>query len=416
MATLIKNISSLVTMNEGAPDRRIGKEMQNIGEIKNGAILFEDKILWMGASREAEELIAKGCLKADKTLDYSGKTLMPGFIDTHTHIVFGGDRSQEFGKRLRGATYQEIAAEGGGIQTTVRGSREASLEEIVERAKKLAWESISHGTTSMEIKSGYGLDLESELKLLEAIKILKKELPLDVATTFLGAHDFPPEYQNDRDKYVDIICEEMLPKVAELKLAEYCDAFVDKGYYTVEQGEKIFKKAKELGLKIRIHADELACVEAAVMGAKMGAISADHLLFVSDNGINAMKESGTVATLLPCTAFFIRMPYAPARKLIDSGVVTSIASDCNPGSCFTQNLQLAMSFAVINMGMTAEEALTAVTINAAAAIEKSDLVGSLAPGKQADFVCIDSPSYIDMFYHFGVNHIKEVWKKGDKIL
>ncbi len=416
MASLIKNISSLVTMDGNNIHYRTSTEMQNISEIKNGAVLFSDKIEWTGTTEEAEKLISQGKINPNEIIDFTGKTVLPGFVDSHTHLVFGGDRSGDFGKRLRGYTYQQIAAEGGGIQTTVKGTRLASIDSIVEQAEKLALSAIKHGTTAMEIKSGYGLSLESEIKLLEAIKILKEKLPIHISTTFLGAHDFPIEYQNDRDKYVDLICNEMLPYIASHGLAEYCDAFVDKGYYTIEQGAKIFNKAKELGFKIRTHADELADVQAAKMASQVGAKSADHLLFISDEGISALKESGTVATLLPGTAYFIRMPYAPARKIIDAGVITALASDCNPGSCFTENMQLIMSFAVINMYMTAEEALTAATINPAYSLGISDTHGSLSVGKNANFIVADTHSYLNLFYHFGINNISQVWVNGKKIV
>jgi imidazolonepropionase len=416
MTSLIKNISSLVTMDGNNLQYRIGKDMQNISEIKNGAILFCDKILWTGSSEQAELLLGQGKISPDKIIDFKGKTVLPGFVDSHTHIVFGGDRSGDFGKRLRGYTYQQIAEEGGGIQTTVKGTRLASIEQIVSQAESIAWSAIKHGTTAMEIKSGYGLSLDSEIKLLKAIKILKEKLPIHISTTFLGAHDFPQEFQNDRDKYVDLICDEMLPYVAKEGLAEYCDAFVDKGYYTVEQGMKIFNKAKELGIKIRTHADELADVNAAKMASEVGAKSADHLLFISDEGIAALKSSGTVATLLPGTAYFIRMPYAPARKIIDSGVIMALASDCNPGSCFTENMQLILSLAVINMKMTAEEALTAATINPAYSLGISHTHGSLTIGKNADFIVADTDSYINLFYHFGINNISQVWVNGNKII
>ncbi len=268
----------------------------------------------------------------------------------------------------------------------------------------------------MEIKSGYGLSTESEIKLLRAVKELKNRLPIHITSTFLGAHDFPTEYQNDRDKYVDLICGEMLPIVAKEGLADYCDAFVDKGFYTIEQGRKIFTKAKELGLKLRLHADELACVDAANLAAEFNAASADHLLFISDSGIEALNTAGTVSTLLPGTAYFIRMPYAPARKMIEAGSTIALATDCNPGSCFTENMQMILSLAVINMKMTAEEAICAATLNGAAALNISDTRGSLTPGKKADFIVSDSNSYINLFYHFGVNNISEVWVSGKKVV
>jgi imidazolonepropionase len=414
MKKLFINISSLVTVAANGAKYKSGIEMQNIGEIKDGAILFEDKIEWVGTSEEAKLFINFQQINPNQIYDLKGKTVLPGFVDSHTHIIFAGNRSDEFARRLRGATYQEIASEGGGILKTMNATRKASVEELVENGKNLALSAIKHGTTAIEIKSGYGLTTESEIKLLEAINILKKELPIHVTSTFLGAHDFPPEYPDNRDKYVDLICEEMIPLVAERKLAEYCDAFIDKGYYTLEQGEKILRKALDYGLKLKVHCDELADVEAAGLAAKHGAISADHLLFISDNSIEAMKESGTIATLLPGTAYFIRMPYAPARKIIENNVPVALATDCNPGSCFTENMQTILSLAVINMKMTAEEAICAATINGAAAIEQSHLMGSIEKDKLSNFIIADVPSYTDLFYHFGINHIEAVWIKGEK--
>lgn len=416
MKKLIKNISSLITLKEGNPEYRIGKELQNISEIKNGAIYFDEKIIWTGTSAEAELKLNKNEFTPAEILDYTGRTIMPGFVDSHSHIVFGGDRAIDFGKKLQGYSYKQIAEEGGGILNTVNGTRNATLDELVSKGEKLALEALAHGTTTTEIKSGYGLSTESEIKQLKAIQILKEKLPLKVISTFMGAHDFPPEFSNNREAYIDLLCNEMLPMVADLNLAEFCDAFVDEGYYTIDQGRRIFTRAKELGFKIRVHADEMACVNAAELAAEVGAYSADHLLFVSDEGINAMKNAGTVATMMPGTAYFIRMPYAPARKIIENGAITALASDCNPGSCYTQNMQLVMSLATINMKMTAEEAITASTINGAKALGISDSKGSLADGKDADFISIDSPSYIEMLYHFGVNHVKEVWIAGKKII
>jgi len=332
------------------------------------------------------------------------------------HFVFAGNRSSEFARRLRGVTYQQIAKEGGGILTTMKATREASLNQLVENGMKLANSALQHGTTTVEIKSGYGLSLDSEIRQLEAIAVLKKTAHQNIVSTFLGAHDFPPEYANNRNAYVDLICDEMLPLVAQKKLASFCDAFVDEGYYTTEQGRKIFQRAKELGLKIKAHADELANVAAAELAAELGAISAVHLLFISDSGIDALKNAGTVATLLPGTAYFTRLPYAPARKLIESGAIVALATDCNPGSCFTENMQMILSLAVINMKMTAEEALTAATLNAAAALCLSSQVGSLEIGKQADLLIADVSSYTDLFYHFGINHIQSVFVNGKKVV
>lgn len=411
MKTLIRNISSLVTVDTKGKNYKSGKDLNNISEIKSGAILFDSKILWIGSDSEVESLNEKG-LTWDIVVDGTGKTVMPGFVDSHTHIVFSGDRSDEFAKRLRGATYQEIAESGGGIQSTVRATRSASVEELYNNGLRLAINAIAHGTTSFEIKSGYSLNLEGELKQLQAIALMKKNLNVNIKSTFLGAHDFPIEYKNNPDDYVDYLCDVMLPKVAESGLADYCDAFVDKGYYTVEQGKKILETAKKYGMSVRLHADELADVGAGKLAADIGCVSADHLLFVSDESLLAMKNSGTVACLLPGTAYFIRMPYANARKIIDMGIITAIATDTNPGSCFTENMQLILSLATINMRMTAEEAIAAATINGAYSLGISDITGSLEPGKDADIVIYECKTYSDIMYHFGINHVSRVYIKG----
>jgi imidazolonepropionase len=414
MATLIKNISSLVTVKTDGKFRK-GSEMQEIGEIQDGAFVFDDKILWVGTFDESEKAIFENNFIITDIIDAGWKTVMPGFVDSHTHLVFGGNRSDEFARRLRGATYQEIAASGGGIQLTVRATRNATIDDLAESGIQLALNGMRHGTTAYETKSGYGLSKESELKQLYAIKKMKETLPMIIEPTFLGAHDFPPEYAGNRDYYVDMICSEMLPQVAEERLATFCDAFIDEGYYTLAQGEKILRTALDYGLKLKVHCDELASFGAAELAATMGAISADHLIFASDAGIEAIAKSGTIATLLPGTSYFIRMPYAPARKFISAGAAVAISTDCNPGSCFTENLQLILSFCVINLRMTAEEAIVAATINGAAAIDKSEIIGSIQVGKRADFLVLDCPSYTDLFYHYGVNHVAETWCNGKRI-
>ncbi len=415
MPTLIKNVSSLVTVNANGKPFKAGAEMNDVGEIRDGAIIFDKNILWTGLSAEAEKYAAWQAIYLDKIIDAGGKTILPGFVDSHTHIVFGGNRSNEFARRLRGETYQQIAAEGGGIQTTVRGTREASLDELVETGKKLARSAMNHGTTAFEVKSGYSLNTEGELKQLRAIRELKELIPAHISSTFLGAHDFPPEYRNNHDKYIDIIRNEMLPAVVEEGLAEYCDAFIDKGYYTLGEGERVLQAGLDHGLKLKVHCDELADFGSSQLAARLGAVSADHLLFISDDGIGALKEAATVATLLPGTAYFIRMPYANARKMIENGLIVAISTDTNPGSSFTENMQTIISLSVINMHMTAEEAITAATLNGAHAIEQGKVMGSLEPGKKANFIVCNTPEYSDIFYHFGINHVEETWINGRRI-
>jgi len=412
---LIKNINSLVTVSANGKLHKSGREMQDINEIKNGAVFFTDKVEWVGTTEEATEMVADGRANPIEIINLKGKTVLPGFVDSHTHYVFSGNRSNEFARRLRGVTYQQIAEEGGGILTTMKATRAASIDELTENGYILARNAMSHGTTALEIKSGYGLTIESEIKQLYAIRKLQQMLPLHISSTFMGAHDFPPEYKTNRDGYVDLIINEMLPRIAEENLAEYCDAFIDKGFYTVDQGRKIFQAAIEYGFKIKAHCDELADVSAAKLAAELKAISADHLLFISDEGIDALRNSGTVATLLPGTAYFIRMPYAPARKIIDEGGIVALATDTNPGSCYTENMLNILSLAVINMNMTAEEAISAATINGAKAINQSHKMGSLEVGKDANFIIANCDSYADIFYHFAINPIESTWINGNKV-
>ncbi|MDX9790172.1 MAG: imidazolonepropionase [Candidatus Kapabacteria bacterium] len=416
MNTLLRNISSLVTVNTNGKNFKTGTEMRDVGLLQNAAMIFNEKIVWVGLDSDVHDYINTNNIRIEKSIDMSGKTILPGFVDSHTHIVFAGSRSNEFGKRLQGASYKEIAENGGGILTTVNATRSASTSELYENGANLLYSAIKHGTTSFEIKSGYSLTTEGELNQLRAIKSMRENLPATIKSTFLGAHDFPPEYRNNRDKYVDLVCNEMIPMVAEEGLADYCDVFVDEGYYTVEQGRKILQQAARYGMKTRLHADELADVSAGKLAAEASCLSADHLLFVSDESLDAMKAAGTVACLLPGTAYFIRMPYADARKILDKGLITALATDTNPGSCFTENMQMILSLAVINMKMSAEEALNAATINGAKSIELSESKGSLEVGKDADFAVYGVNSYIDIFYHFGINHVQSTWIKGNKIV
>lgn len=412
----INNISKLVQITDSNLQYKTNQEMNQVCELEDAAMIFDEKIIWIGKNSELEEYYKKFSNKPIEIIDAKGKSVIPGFVDPHTHIVFGGNRANEFSRRMQGATYLEIAQEGGGIQSTVRATRAATLDELVDSGSKLINNAIKHGTVALEIKSGYGLNTETEIKMLEAIKIIKSKFPIEIKTTFLGAHDFPIEYKGKEDEYVDLICNEMLSKVAENKLADYCDAFVDKGYYTIEQGRKIFNRAKELGLQIRTHSDEMAWVGATELAAEVGAKSADHLLYVSDEGIERMKNANVVAILLPGTSFFIRLPYANARKIIDSGAITALATDCNPGSSFNENMQMVLWLATLNLRMTAEEALIAATLNAAYSMELSDKLGSIEAGKEASFLMLDTDSYKDMFYHYGYNHIAKTFVKGNEFI
>ncbi len=410
---LLERIATLVTpepspVREGTGPRALGEAMGKITVLRHAAVAIEgDHIREVGDSDELEEKYADA-----ERIDCSGKTLLPGFVDSHTHLVFAGNRSNEFAMRLRGATYQEIYEQGGGIRSTMRSVREASLEEIVETARPLVRNAFAHGTTTIEVKSGYGLDTESELKLLEAIRLLDEEEEPTLVPTFLGAHAFPPEFADDREGYVRMVVEKMIPEVARRGLAEYCDVFTDEGYFTVGETERIFAAAAEFGMKVRVHADELADVGAASMAARVRAVSADHLLRISDEGIADMKEGGVIATLLPGTAFYLNLPYAPARRLIEAGLPVALATDCNPGTNMCENMGMTLALACMGMRMTIEEAITAATLNGAAALDRSEQIGRIAPGMKADLALFSVADYPDIVYHYGVNQVKMVVKNG----
>jgi imidazolonepropionase len=337
----------------------------------------------------------------------------PGFIDSHTHLLFAGTREEEFELRIRGATYQEIAARGGGIKSTVEKTRRASKEELIAAGKKNLDRMLSLGTTTAEAKTGYGLSTKEEIKMLEALQALSRAHPLEIVPTFLGAHEIPPEYAGKKEEYVRLVIEEMIPAVAEKKLAVFCDVFCEKGVFSLEESRRILEAAKRYGMLPKLHADELTPLGGAELAAEVGAVSADHLLFISEKGMEAMAEKGVIATLLPGTAFFLFMGrYAPARRMIAKGVTVALATDFNPGSCMTESLPLITTLACTQMRMTPAEALLGVTLNAAKALRREKEIGSLEPGKQADFVILDVPDYRHLSYHFGVNHVEKVIKKG----
>lgn len=386
--------------------RRSGAAMNEIGVLRNADVAIDgDTIEWAGPHGERS-------FPGAERLDCTGRTVLPGFVDSHTHIVFAGNRSGEFAARLRGTTYQEIAAAGGGILSTMRAVRGSTLQEIVEQCRPLVRNAFRHGSTTIEAKSGYGLDTESELKLLEAIAVLNREEAPTLVPTFLGAHDMPPEHRENREAYIMEIIEQMIPRVAERGLAEFCDVFSDTGYFTVEESERIFDAAKRHGMRTRVHADELSSFGGAEMAARIGALSADHLLMISDEGIEQMRDAGVIATLLPGTAFYLRLPYAPARKMIEQDMAVALATDCNPGSNMCENMQMTIALACMGMRMTVEEAITASTLNGAAALGISDRVGSIAPGMQADLAIFNVADYPEIAYHYGVNHVSAVVKQG----
>ncbi len=395
----IKNASELITMD--GPNRpRIKKEMCELSIIENGSVAIKDgKIVETGNDLE---------YGAEKTIDASGKTVMPGFIDPHTHLVFAGSREFELDMKLKGLSYMEILKKGGGIFYTVNETRRATNEELLKQSKKRLDTMISHGTTTCEAKSGYGLDTETELKMLEIQKKLNEVHSVDIVSTFLGAHAIPKEHS--ADDYVDIIISEMLPQVK--GLAMFCDVFCEKGVFTIEQSRRILEAGKKYGLIPKIHADEIVDTGGASLAAEIGAISADHLLMSSDKGINEMARKGVIGVMLPGTPFSLMQDnYAPARKMIDSGVPIALATDLNP-NCWVENMQFMIQLGCFNMKMTPAEAVTAATFNAACAIGVNDTVGSLEEGKKADVIILDCPNHKSIPYHFGVNLVETVIKNG----
>lgn len=406
---IIKDGQVLTLAHEEYPVR--GRDMQNLGVIEQGWVACaEGQIVAVGLKDSVQAEVEVTDTTA--IIDAQGKVVTPGLIDPHTHLIFGGSREDEFYLRARGAEYMEIMEAGGGIASSVRATRQTSLEELVALGqKRLAW-MLRMGVTTVECKSGYGLDLETELKQLDAVRILQEQQPVELVSTFMGAHAWPNEYKDDQEGYLDFLLDTVLPEVAERDLAEYVDVFCETGVFSVEQSRRILTKAKELGFGTRIHAEEMSTLGGAELAAELGTASADHLLMISDQGIRALAQSDVIPTLLPSTAFSLRKPYAPARKMLDAGLPLALATDFNPGSCPTANLALTMSIACLYMAMTPEEVFHAVTINAAYALDRQDRIGSIEVGKQADLVVFDVDNYKKIPYFFGVNLVETVIKRG----
>ena len=412
----IKHISQLATLASDINGPRSKEAMSELGLIEDGSLWLEDgKVLAVGTTIELEKQYALKAHEAE-IIDATGHLVTPGLVDPHTHVVYGGSREREFEMRLEGATYMEIMNAGGGIHATTRMTREATEEELFKQTSRRLDSFLQHGVTTVEGKSGYGMNLETEIKQLRMMKRLQETHAIDLVPTFMGAHAVPPEFKGKEDEFVDHIINDMLPVVAEEKLAEFNDVFCEIGVYTPEQSERILEAGKKLGLTPKIHADEIEPYGGAELAAKVGAISAEHLLKASDEGIKAMAEAGTIACLLPATALYLREGAAAGRKMVDEGVAVAISTDCNPGSSPTTSMPLVMNLACISMRLTPAEALTAATYNAACAINRQHLVGSLEVGKQADIVLWNVKSYQELQYLFGVNHIKKVWKKGIQVV
>lgn len=436
----IRHASELVTCRGKGPKR--GSEMADIGLIQDGAVLLADgRIEAVGTTKELDQRLGLDLEQTDvlqpatgscsfqaaetadtringqpvSVLNAFGKTVLPGFVDSHTHFIFGGFRADEFSWRLKGDSYMSIMERGGGINATIRPTKEASEEELVavgmDRLNRMA----EFGVTTVEGKSGYGMDCDTELKQLRVMKELDRRHPLDVVSTFLGPHSVLPEYKGREREFLDHMLTRVMPLVREENLAEFADIFCEKNVFSIEDSEYYLNQAKKLGFRLKIHADEMYPLGGSELAARVGAVSADHLLKASDEGIRQMAEAGVISTLLPATAFCLKEEYAPARKMIDSGCAVALASDLNPGSCFTNSIPLLIALGCIYMNMSIEEVITALTINGAAAVGRADTIGSIEEGKQADILIMKYPSISYLPYHTAVSQAETVIKKGEII-
>ena len=413
---IIKNAAELVTCS-GFKAKK-GQEMADLQIISDGAVVIkEGTIAAVGKTKEITKQYEKSgvALSDFDIIDARDKAVLPGFVDSHTHFVFGGYRADEFSWRLRGDSYMEIMQRGGGIVNTVKATRKASKEELLQSGIKRLDSMLSFGVTTAEGKSGYGLDRETEIKQLEVMTHLDQVHYVDVLPTFLGAHAIPQEYKGKEEAFIDLMANEVMPEVAERRLAEFCDIFCEKNVFSVEQSRRLLIRAKDLGLKIKLHADEIVQLGGAELAAELGAVSADHLLHASERGIKDLAKAGVVATLLPATAFSLREPYAPGRKMIDLNCAVALATDFNPGSCFTESIPLVFALATLYMNISIEEAVTALTLNAAAAINRADKVGSIDAGKNGDLIILEFPSFKYIPYHIGVSTVEKVIKKGNLV-
>jgi len=398
MRKILHKPAQIVTIDTKGKNYKRGKELNEINVIDNHSIIVENGII--------NDILPNSSLKinsSDIIIDLKEKLVLPGLIECHTHSAFAGSRADEFRMRLAGESYEEIANKGGGINTTVKAVREASIEELINLLLKRVKYFISQGVTSLEIKSGYGLDYENELKLLQAINYLKDIFPIDIVPTFLGAHTFPPEFKDDHEGYIDLLINKLIPYVSLHKLANYCDAFCEKTAFSASEVDRIFSKAKESGLKLKLHTEQFNNIGGIDLALKHNITSVDHLEVLEDSKLYALANSEIVCTLLPGVSFFLDYQYAPARKLINSNAIVALATDYNPGSSHIANLNFIMSLAALKMKMTIEETISAVTINAAKAIGLNETTGSIEINKQADFAVFDTTEYSDIVYNVGKN-------------
>ena len=402
MKTIVTNIGMLATPQGSGP--RKGPEQGEIQILRDAWVLMEDGVIAQVGTGPAPA--------ADETIDAGGSLVTPGLVDAHTHLIFGGWRQNELGLKLHGKSYLEIQNAGGGIQSTTNATRQSTEEELTQKAAQALDEMMHFGVTTCEAKSGYGLATEHELKALQVIKNLNDRHHMDIVATFMGAHLVPAEYKANRAEYIRLVCEEMMPKVKEQGIAKYCDVFCEADTFTVEESRQVLEAGLKYGLRPKIHADEIEAIGGSVLAGEIGAISAEHLIVCPPEGIESMARGGVVACLLPATSFYLGATFAPARDMVNAGVPVAMATDFNPGSCPCLNLQFVINLGCLKYKLTPEEVLTAVTLNAAAAIDRASQVGSVEPGKQGDLVIWDAPDLDYICYRMGSNLAKTVVKKG----
>jgi imidazolonepropionase len=410
---LLHSASQLLTI-AGAPQR--GRDLGQLGIIPDGAVLFRDGMIEVIGSTDELRL----AYPHEETLDASGHVVMPGFVDPHTHLMWAGDRAAEFEMRLEGKTYLEILAAGGGILSTVRLTRQSSIQLLLDETRPRLWDMLAHGTTTAEAKTGYGLQTETELRMLQALLLLDADGPLDITPTFLGAHAVPPEYKDNPDGYTHLLCSEMLPAIhhwwnghASTRPLPFVDVFCETGAFSLEQSRRILQAAKTLGFPLKIHADEFDNLGGARLAAGLGAVSADHLVKTSPSDIAALAASNTVAVALPCTPFGLaEHEYTPARAILEAGGLLALATDLNPGTAWGGNMQFVIALSCRYMRLTPAQAIVAATLNAAAAISRADSIGSLEPGKQADLLILNVTDYRHLGYRFSTNLVEKVIKCG----
>lgn len=399
---IVRDAAQLIPLDE-APTEGLTALKDGAVAVARGAIVARGPTSDITAKYDAHSVISA-----------AGMVVTPGLVDPHTHLVFPATREDEFEMRNAGLSYREISLRGGGIHASVRKLRDMSMEELVERSLPYLDSALAHGTTTVEIKSGYGLTTKDEIKTLEAIAKLRERHAMDVVPTFLGAHEVPVEFRGDREGYISLLIDEMIPQVAARSLAEFCDIFCEEHVYGIDESRRILLAAREAGMRLKMHADEIEPTGGAELAGEMRAVSADHLVAASDAGIDALLAGGVVPVLLPATSFSLGLgKHAPARKMLAKGLPVALATDFNPGTSFTESQQMTMALACVNLKMTAAEALRGCTINAARALRMEDRIGSIAPGKQADLVVWNAPNYRHLGYHFGVNLVHTVIKKGN---